>query len=69
MVTGKNETCLVGGRAAGWQLTSPENALCGEQWEAVPQVELHLASKLGVSASSSSVTPPRACFYDVSHHV
>lgn len=38
--------CLVGGRAAGLQLTSPKDTLCGQQWKAVPEVKLHLTTKL-----------------------
>lgn len=38
--------CLVGGRAAGLQLTSPKDALCGQQWKAVPEVKCHLTTKL-----------------------
>ena len=53
----------------GLRHTSPEDALCGEEREGVPQFKAHLAAEAGEGAGACPVLPERAAGNHVPHQV
>lgn len=53
----------------GWEVTSPEGPLGGQQRKGMPQIEAHLGAELGDGASAGAVAFDRPSLNDIPHHI